>query len=502
MSRSATEGIDYTSRDYESFRQLMVSQLSVLMPEYTDHSETDAGIVILELLAKGLDVISYYLDAIANETLLPTCLRLSSAETWCNILSYVPRYASPSMVKQVFVLTAPQGEPTVIPAGTQVKTKSTSDEREVIFETADDVIIPAGSLGNEKDLEGNYLYAVDAVQGITVNQEFVGSSDGTPSQSFLLNYSPVIMDSVEVWVNEGDGFYLWSRVNNFVDSSKFSRHYVLKRTDDGKTAIIFGDDVLGHIPSAYENGIIANYRVGGGTVGNVGALTINTMESNLAYVKETFNPEEPYIVGFDDETLDEIKANAPRYSETKWGALTLEDFSDVVLMNFPDVKLATSVRDIEVNPESGDIDSLHIYMLTNTMTEEDTSFEPSLYEELTKFFDENGDGRKIVGANNIYIEPPVLRAIDISADIVVYDRYNAAEIKEEVEKLIEEGFKLGNYEFDQELSLSEVQSYILTSGIEGIKAFYFTSPAEQVITPAKNELFILGELSITTRGGV
>ena len=101
MSRTPTSGIDYTSRDYEGFRQAMLAELGVKMPEYTDRSQTDAGIVILELNAKGLDILSYYADIIANETLLPTCKRRDSTRAWCTILSYTPRMATPSRIKQV-----------------------------------------------------------------------------------------------------------------------------------------------------------------------------------------------------------------------------------------------------------------------------------------------------------------------------------------------------------------------------------------------------------------
>ena len=42
------------------------------MPEYTDTSQTDAGIVIIECLANGLDICSLYSDVIANDCFLPT----------------------------------------------------------------------------------------------------------------------------------------------------------------------------------------------------------------------------------------------------------------------------------------------------------------------------------------------------------------------------------------------------------------------------------------------
>ena len=122
MSRIPNNGIDYTSKDYESFRNDMISKLGIKMPEYTDTRQSDAGIVILELLAQGLDIISYYQDVIANEAFLVTEEQRSNALKWCQILGYTPKSSTPAEFTQVFVLSSVQSKDTIIPAGTVVKT--------------------------------------------------------------------------------------------------------------------------------------------------------------------------------------------------------------------------------------------------------------------------------------------------------------------------------------------------------------------------------------------
>lgn len=492
--RTPTPGIDYTSRDYEGFRQAIIQELGVKMPEYTDTSETDAGIVIIEGNSKMLDIISFYTDVIANETLLTTCKRRDNANKWCSILSYVPRMATPSKVMQVFVLSGVQSTPTSIPTGTYVKTVNSVTEPEIIFETERELIIPAGKLGNETDGTGKYLYQVSAVQGTSVDGELVGSSTGTPNQKFKLNYTPVIATSVEIIVNEGSGFEPWTRVDNFVDSGPTSKHYVLTITDNDEGVIQFGDGTFGKIPSSYSNGIFSNYRVGGGTKGNVGADRVTVMETNLALVEQTFNPDSAYVKGVDKETVDEMRINAPKSSETKWGALTLQDFANVVLINFPEVVFANSERD------DTDIDDIHIYLLTT----DGASISSTLMSQLTAFFDENTGGRKIVGADEIFIEPASLVPQDLIASLIVKDRYSRADVTAKITALLEDYFAVGNYPFAQELSLSELSAYVMNpdNGINGIKSFYFTSPAGPVITPAANEIFTLGDLTINASGGV
>ena len=58
------KNVDYTNKDYESFRQDMIVRLQQKIPEYTDTSESDFGIVLIELLAHGLDILSYYNDRV------------------------------------------------------------------------------------------------------------------------------------------------------------------------------------------------------------------------------------------------------------------------------------------------------------------------------------------------------------------------------------------------------------------------------------------------------
>ena len=148
MSRLPTNGIDYTSKDYESYRNDMIKQLGIKMPEYTDIRQSDAGIVILELLAQGLDILSYYQDVIANEAFLVTEEQRSNALKWCKMLSYTPKASTPAEFTQVFVLSSIQETDTVIPRGTVVKTQGTPTEPSVYFETQSDLTIPAGALGN------------------------------------------------------------------------------------------------------------------------------------------------------------------------------------------------------------------------------------------------------------------------------------------------------------------------------------------------------------------
>jgi hypothetical protein len=132
--RESLTGFDYTNKDYESLKQDMISGLQEKIPEYTDTSETDAGIVIIELLAKGLDILSYNQDVQANENFLVTAERRENILGRCYELAYEPEEATPSYFYQVFVLNNVLTEDFIIPKGTVVKTTETATEESVYFE--------------------------------------------------------------------------------------------------------------------------------------------------------------------------------------------------------------------------------------------------------------------------------------------------------------------------------------------------------------------------------
>lgn len=493
--RSPTQGIDYTSKDYEAFRTMMLKALGVRMPEYTDMRQSDAGVVILECLAEGLDVISYYQDVFANEVYLVTEEQRENALKWAYMLDYQPRYASPSQLKQVFVLTAVQETDTLIPAWTVLKTVGDAVEPEIYFETVEDLVIPAGALGDEVDDLGNYLYSVAVLQGQSVSGELLGSSAGTPNQSFTLSSMPVIVDdSLLVVVNSGSGFEKWTRVNNFVDSTPTSKHYIVKVSDNDQVTITFGTGVFGQIPPKRQNSIYASYRVGGGTVGNVGARKITVLDSTIGLVAETYNPFVPDIYGLDKETLDEIKTYAPVAYRTQWGALTEEDFGVILKMNFPGYVLFANARRDPTN-----VDNIYIYVVlidNNPLTAD-------IEKMFSQLYDPDYGGRMIVGVGEIFFEQATIVPQDLSASLVVQDRFSRAAVEAQVRTFIENFFALGNYEFNQVLSLSELAAQVMNpdNAIEGILSFRFLAD-EDIITPADNEIFSLGTLTISTTGGV
>lgn len=484
-----TVGIDYTSRDYASIKQDMIDMLQKKIPEYTDTSETDAGIVLLECFAMGVDIVSFYLDNQANEAMLSTCEQRKSALNWCNILGYKPKPTTPARVKQVFVLNNPNPVgTTTIPKGTVVKSApKDSADKILYFTTEEDLVLPVGARGNEKDENGEYIYQVSAKNGIPIENEILGTSSGSKNQTFLLAYSPVVKDSITIDVLESDlQWARWTEVKDFSDSNLSSRHYVVNIFDNGVTQIRFGDGNTGKIPPVYSNGIRASYLSGGGSQGNVTDNVLTQMHTSNSLVAETFNPKPVFEKGEDLESLDSIKINAPNYNRVKWGAFTLKDFEDIMPVLFEDVLFTKAIKN------ASNIDDIDLYVMLKDNVE--------LTKDRISYMGSILDDRKLVGINEIHIMPMTIHSIDLVCTLIVDGSFIKDAVAKEVRAKITDYFSVGKFSIGENVSITDLESSVYKE-VSGVRSFRVTSPSDLIINVSDGEVVELNSVTLNSSGG-
>jgi hypothetical protein len=69
---STKPAIDYTNKDYASLRRAMLELARYRLPEWTDQSPSDLGVLLVDLFAYMGDIVLYYQDPIASESFLST----------------------------------------------------------------------------------------------------------------------------------------------------------------------------------------------------------------------------------------------------------------------------------------------------------------------------------------------------------------------------------------------------------------------------------------------
>ncbi|MEV6588566.1 putative baseplate assembly protein [Streptomyces acidicola] len=80
--------IDYTARDYETIRKLLLDRLALTTPDWVERNPADLGMTLVELLAYTGDQISYQQDAVATEAYLDTARRRVSVRRHVRLIDY------------------------------------------------------------------------------------------------------------------------------------------------------------------------------------------------------------------------------------------------------------------------------------------------------------------------------------------------------------------------------------------------------------------------------
>lgn len=276
---------------------------------------------------------------------------------------------------------------------------------------------------------------VSALQAETIQAEVLGGSSGRPNQTFRLENTPVLPDSLQLEVNEGSGPEVWVRVDDLFGSGPNDPHYVLNRTSG---EVRFGDGVNGRIPVANVEDPIGNvvareYRFGGGRRGNVPAGSLKTMVTPVSGVDDNgVNNLQAAYGGQEEETLEAARKRAPRSLRSRCRAVTAEDFEYLAQQvagiqraralplfhpGFPDVKVPGVVTVIVV-PEADE------------KTPNPTPSEGTLRTVCAYL-----DPRRLL-TTELYVIGPVYQQVEVRGEVVAADDADLAEVKQGVEKAL------------------------------------------------------------------
>ncbi|GAA2416596.1 hypothetical protein GCM10010420_53540 [Streptomyces glaucosporus] len=80
--------VDYTARDYDTLRRLVLDRLALTAPDWVERNPADLGTTLVELLAYTADQISHQQDAVATEAYLDTARRRVSVRRHARLVDY------------------------------------------------------------------------------------------------------------------------------------------------------------------------------------------------------------------------------------------------------------------------------------------------------------------------------------------------------------------------------------------------------------------------------
>jgi hypothetical protein len=125
----------------------------------------------------------------------------------------------------------------------------------------------------------------------------------------------------------------WGPLPDLLESDEFATSFVVDVDDDGQGILRFGDDQYGRSMTGATS-IVANYRVGNGRVGNIGAEGLaHIVDPAIAglTIQKVRNPL-PAQDGTDPETIEQVRQYAPAaFQAEQYRAVTEADYEAAAL---------------------------------------------------------------------------------------------------------------------------------------------------------------------------
>lgn len=465
--------LDLVTNDYKGYFEMMKEAIPVLTPEWTDTSDTDQGIVILQLLSYGLHILGYYQERALQENILEFARTKKGILTGSKFIGYIPARQSASTVTLTINKDSDfLGTEKIVPKGSKFSTNPNIDNP-IIFETVSDLTIPAGELTGK----------VVAVQGETIESEVIGTSNGRANQTFLINTPDVLVDSMTVYTSENGVLREWEMKEHFLDSGHNDRHYTIDRDEEDRTLIKFGDGVSGRKPNN-EEPVYLTCRYGGGKFGDLSPNMINYVyeeDYDLNFIDTVYN-EEFATGGKDYEDMNDVKVKAPKNYRSRGQAVTPLDFEDIAELT----EGVGKAKCIETFVTA----TVYLYLLSD-------KYELPT-ESLCSRVKEKVDSNR-VGSVDLEVLPCKITEFDIELDVLVSEGFDKVKVKEAVSKNLAEHFHVSNFKFNEPFYASKVVEIAFkTAGVKNVTIN--SDVTTDLVCEEEFEILKLKEVKVTAGG--
>jgi hypothetical protein len=329
--------IDYTSRDFAALKADLIALIKERTNTTWDPTDySDLGHVLVETFAYMGDIMSHYLDRIANETTIDTAIQRKTLLSFAKLYDYNISGPTPASVYVTF--TNVSSNTIDIPIGTQVMAPlSFGIYSEVYFETttAATAVAPGAAITllcqEGKTVNTDKPDLIDSTYNVALPAN-IGSSDGTANQSFNITDLGVVNPSITVYVGQGVAFGNWSYTDNILEAGPTSKVFTTTPNEDGSVNIQFGDGINGSIPPSGQL-ISATYKTSVGAAGNIKSLSITEVTffpGNLDPQVTTYftaSNSAPATGGADGDSTKDIKNKIKAAVLTRRRAVTLKDYA-------------------------------------------------------------------------------------------------------------------------------------------------------------------------------
>jgi hypothetical protein len=243
---------------------------------------------------------------------------------------------------------------------------------------------------------------IKASHGRTIRSEILKQKDQEVSKFlFTLKEAPLTFISdasssssmeprstLKVWV-DGEP---WEETDSLLKCGTLDQKFSISIDEDGYATILFGDGKFGLKPQD-DSLIEVEYRVGSGSVGNVGKDTLTQFNSNnnlqqnsravgQEVIDSVTNPL-PATGGIDIETMDDAKIAGPKSLKALERAVTLKDYEDLVMREFENEITNARARPVY----TGSWDTIFVSVDLKGEVRKNGVDQPRLFDRIRKYLD-------------------------------------------------------------------------------------------------------------------
>jgi len=474
--RKKIEFIDYAGTDFFSLRDNLIAYIKAVFPEdFQNFSESDLGMMLIEVVSYMGSVLSLKGDMLANENYLRTVKNRNNLKKLLELIGVdmkgpLAAGAGATITNQA-VPTGASDFPVVI----------SSDKRTIAITSKEDGApvnytlykIENNAIKNINNDEGDLSFAQSEVANPDVSSIFTNCAllegalavqKGTfdtleGNKRISLTNSPIVEGSVQVFVtttnadSEANGAY--EQVERLYSASGATdKVFQVVYDDDFGATVLFGDNAVGISPPAGASFTVI-YRVGGGSRGNIGQGVLNvttTAKAGSADVTLNVQNRTPANGGAEAETSEHAKKYAPYTFKRQDRVVTLEDF--ITIGNTFRSKQGTvgkttaAVRDAF---SSGNV--IDVYTLEKADDLRLQKASPTFKQELL----ETIEPKKML-TDEVVIVDGLIRTLDLVLTVRVDRELENQQqaIEQEVSDVIRQHFNIDNADFGQPFVSSEL----------------------------------------------
>lgn len=324
----ANNSLALTSLDFDTLKQNFATFMQN-QSAFKDYNFKGSNInVLLDVLSYNTFQNAFYLNMVFSEMFLDSAQNFDSVVSHAKELNYLPQSARSatsfvSFVSQVNGLNGTM----ILPQGTRFSGTNangtyiyTTGQQSAFFSTNG-----VYSVANLQIFEGSYF-----------NETFIINT-ANAIQSFVLSNKNIDTTSININVTENGVNTPFSYTQSLLNLNGQSNAFFIQGAQNNQYEVVFGDGNFGRIP---VNGGVVNvqYRITNGSdaqgittfylADDVGLLNNATALSSAVTVLV------PSYGGSNQESIDSVKFNAPRYFATQERAVSSDDYRSLVLSNF------------------------------------------------------------------------------------------------------------------------------------------------------------------------